>query len=393
MSIRKNEAVWIENRQLWRINVQSEGERRSFYDPTPGKKGKVLCEQKADKWLEEKLVNENTRTEVLLDRWYKKLQLSTSLSNCIQYEKYIRLYITPVMGLKRISRINQSDLQSVIDNAYALPDSVKHPRKKKKDPKESPSDEEITPKKLAYKTLCNIRACLMAFIKYCRDIKATTMHPETLTIPAAAEKHEKTIAEPDDIVKLFTVSTTLYRNKRIEDRYIHAYRFCVLTGVRPGELIALKSDNIQDKRVKITQSINNYKQTTKGKNDNARRTYSLDDHALRVLAEQSEMLKLLSQISPYVFPSKTLGPMTQERFRKSWKQYCKSNGISGANTPYELRHTFVSVNTDMPEALKKLVIGHSKGMDTEGIYGHEKADDMEKAAEHISAAFRKILGW
>lgn len=66
------------------------------------------------------------------------------------------------------------------------------------------------------------------------------------------------------------------------------------------------------------------------------------------------------------------------------------NGIVAA-TPYEMRHTFVSVNKDMPEGLKKMVIGHSKDMDTEGTYGHEMQGDMERAAEYIDAAFDRLL--
>ena len=66
------------------------------------------------------------------------------------------------------------------------------------------------------------------------------------------------------------------------------------------------------------------------------------------------------------------------------------NDIS-AITPYEMRHTFVSVNKEMPEGLKKLVVGHSRDMDTEGTYGHEMAGDLEKAAEYIDAAFRQLL--
>ena len=34
--------------------------------------------------------------------------------------------------------------------------------------------------------------------------------------------------------------------------------------------------------------------------------------------------------------------------------------------PYELRHTYVSVNDEMPTGLKKQVVGHSRSMDTEG---------------------------
>ena len=45
----------------------------------------------------------------------------------------------------------------------------------------------------------------------------------------------------------------------------------------------------------------------------------------------------------------------------------------------------------MPAGLKKLTVGHSRDMDTEGVYGHVMADDLEKAAGFAEEAFKKIL--
>lgn len=366
--MRKNEARWIESRQRWQINVQSDGERRTFSDSTPGKKGKVACEKKADKWLEDSMVDENVRTEKMLDKWYEKLKISTSYSHYHQYDGYIRNWIKPVIGTKRIGSINKNDLQKVIDKAYAK-------------------------RSLSKKTLSNIRGCIMAFMKYCRDGNATKLYPEKLSIPKSAKRSTKTIASADELRTLFSVTTTRYQRGTIEDRFVHAYRFAVLTGMRPGELIALLNTNIDGSKVKITQSINDHNELTQGKNENAQRTYTLSYHAVKTLEDQRKMLAGLGQISKYVFPDSDRDYIDQQGFRRAWQRYCAANDIKGATTPYELRHTFVSINTDMPSALKKMVIGHSIDMDTDGTYGHEKQGDMEKAAEYISDAFKNVLGW
>ena len=67
MPTRKTEAAWIESRKRWQINVQIEGERRTFTSSSPGRKGKIEAEKKADHWLESRLIGEATRCEVLLD--------------------------------------------------------------------------------------------------------------------------------------------------------------------------------------------------------------------------------------------------------------------------------------------------------------------------------------
>lgn len=366
--MRKTEAIWIENRNRWQINVQDDGERRTFIDSTPGKKGKIACEKKADKWLDDKLVDENVRTEIMLDKWFQRIKRTTSFGYYNQYEKYIRIWIKPVIGTKRIGRLSQQDLQDVIDKAY---DSGK----------------------LAGKTLSNIRGCLATFIKYCRDSKATKFHPEALSIPNGARKSHKKVATVQDVVALFTKSTTTKYGKEIEDIYIHAYRFMVLTGMRPGERTALKPECIKGTKVTISESINDEGALTNGKNENAQRTYTIDYHAVKVLADQVAMLNKMGWISAYVFPDYDRGFIPQDKFRKAWKRYCASNGITGAPTPYELRHTWVSINKKMPDGLKKLVAGHAKDMDTEGTYGHEMEGDMEEAAVYIGEAFKKILGW
>jgi integrase len=245
---------------------------------------------------------------------------------------------------------------------------------------------------MSAKTLSNISGCIMAFMKYCKDVKATSFVPDPLTIPNGARKSEKSVATKKDIETLFSKTTTILRGKEVEDIYIHAYRFSVLCGMRPGERTALKNEDISGNIVTISESINDEEEVTPGKNENAHRTYKLDYHALKVLQDQRDMLKRLGWITPYVFPDYDLSYIPQDKFRKHWKRFCASNGMSGT-TPYELRHTWVSVNKKMPDGLKKLVVGHSKDMDTDGQYGHEMEGDMDEAAEYVGEAFKQILGW
>ena len=258
MPTRKNEAKWIEARQRWQINVMQEGERKTFVCSTPGRKGKIECERKADKWLREHLSNESTRADIILDQWYESLKQSTSQSHYRQQDGYIRNWINPVIGRKKIGSVSKRDLQDIINKAYKEGD-------------------------LAEKTLKNLRSCLVAFMKYCRSISCTTLFPEGLTIPRGARPSEKHIVTEEEIKTLFSVSTALYKGKLVEDHYIHAYRFAVATGMRPGELIALQWTDIKNDRVTITKSINDYDELTRGKNANARRVIKLSSTAKKFL--------------------------------------------------------------------------------------------------------------
>ena len=115
MSERKNEAKWVENRQRWQINVQSDGVRRTFTDPTPGKKGKVKTERKADAWLKEPTSAEKIKVGKLLEQYVEHLETTKSKSHARQYGGFVRLYISPIIGLKRMNKLTEGDCQDVID--------------------------------------------------------------------------------------------------------------------------------------------------------------------------------------------------------------------------------------------------------------------------------------
>lgn len=367
---RTNEARWIESRNRWQINVQSDGIRRTFASSTPGRKGKIECEKKADEWLDSRLTNETTRTDRVLDMWLDEVKKMTGISYWRTQESIVRVWIKPEIGHKKIGSVTENDLQSIINNAYRNGNNG-----------EGMSD----------RMLRSIRSSIASFMKFCRGIPCSRLIPEHLTIPRGAKASVKTIASKDDLKTLFSVTTTTYYGKRVEDFYVHAYRFAVVTGLRPGELIGLQNRKISNGIMTIDQSINDIGEVTSGKNKNARRSQVLSDAALKVLQDQSAMLKRMGIISKYVFPEKDGGCISQHNFRDYWKRYRIANGLSGAPTPYELRHTFVSIVDEMPTALKKMVVGHSRSMDTEGVYSHEKRGDKERSAKYIDAAIKNVL--
>ena len=53
MGARVNTAIWMESSQRWRIDVQKDGVRRSFYSSKPGRNGQREANRKADAWLDD----------------------------------------------------------------------------------------------------------------------------------------------------------------------------------------------------------------------------------------------------------------------------------------------------------------------------------------------------
>lgn len=73
-----------------------------------------------------------------------------------------------------------------------------------------------------------------------------------------------------------------------------------------------------------------------------------------------------------------------------WRIYCRVNELQ-AVSPYELRHTFVSVVKTLPAGEVKPLVGHSTDMDTFGVYGHALTGDAENTAQAVNSVFLRVL--
>lgn len=361
---RTNTAKWIESRSRWQINVQKDGIRKTFTSSKPGRTGQAEANRKADQWLDDGIANTKIKVRQASEQYIESLKSTTSTSCWTQYECYFRIHVNPLIGSVRVENLTEGHLQEVINRAY------------KKD--------------LSKKTLMNIRACLTAFVKYCRKNKLTSLLPEDLTIPRGAKVCEKHILQPEDLKTLFAEDTTLYKNGTVKDDYIYAYRFHVLTGLRPGELVGLKWSDIQDGTVHINRAINTRGEITTGKNDNARRSFVLNVLTATVLEEQRKLLDESGMTSEYVFCNKDGNALSEKTYYERWKRYREFHSMQNV-TPYELRHTFVSVVKELPEGYLKNLVGHSRDMDTYGVYSHEIKSDGEKTASLVQEIFKNIL--
>lgn len=356
MEKRTNTASWDEKNRRWRISVQRDGQRRSFYSSTPGRTGQREANAKADRWLESGVNAAGATVASVYPEWIKRLQTTTSASNWRPIDSRWRKWIDPAIGGKKLDRITEQNLQDIVDAAFAAG--------------------------LSKKTLTSMCCDLRAFFKFCRRSKLTTFSPEDLTIPAGARNKGKEILQPADLVKLFNIDTTTRWGKRVPEEYIHAYRVQVLTGLRPGELLGLEWSDLKGHTLHVQRSINCRGEVTKGKNENAVRSVQLPDLAFAEIQAQRAMTGHSKQI---------FGISNQQNYAKRWAVYCAANGLTPVS-PYELRHTFVSIAQVLPEGQVKRLVGHSRSMDTFGIYGHSVDGQDEQAADTLGGVFSLLLG-
>ena len=353
MGKRTNTARW--NGQRWRIDVQKDGVRKSFYSSKQGRTGQREANAKADHWLDTGTPPQGQRIEDLFSLWFASLEETTGAGNCANIASRWRVWVLPSIGHKRITALTEQDMQNIVNKAYAAGRSKK--------------------------TLMLLCADLRAVCKYCRLCRYAAIVPESLHVPAGARFKGKRVLQPADLLKLFNCSDTLCRGKRVRDDYINAYRFQVLTGIRPGELVGLQWANIRGRAVNICRAVNVRGEITQGKNENAVRSFVLSDMAKRVLDDQRR----------YTGKEESVFCIAREKnYYRHWKAYCAANGLTPCSL-YELRHTFVSVVKTLPAGAVKSLVGHSEDMDTFGVYSHELTGEAESTAKAVNGVFLRLL--
>ena len=373
MSTRTNTPYWEESRQRWRLAVQKDGERKNFYCSTPGRKGKREVQDKADKWLAGDLPRENPTIREMSERWQEEQKELVSTTQYVSIESIGRLYILPAIGKVRVHAVNNEQmLQRILDKAYT---------------------NSASGKPLSVKRLSNIRGIITGFMKYLRKCGLTTLHPENLVIPKKAVRGTRSILQPRDLQILFSVTTSTRGKKREEEWYIYAFRFQVVTGLRPGELLGLEWNDIDEVTglCSIKRSQNVFGEITTGKNINAQRSFILPELAKNALREQKIVLEQNEmQKCRLVFPNPDGEPTREAMYYRHLKRYCTANQLTSV-TPYELRHTWYSINKELPKELVKSMGGHSEAMDTFGVYGHEVDGEKSRLADLLNRRMHEIL--
>ncbi len=364
MTERRSEATWNESRQMWVLRVQKDGERKAFYSTTRGIKGRREVEAKADKWLS--VGTAEMRFSAAWERYLQHVKASTGTGNYKNVEKNGRLYILPLLKIKKLNKITRSDWQDCIN--------------------------EMAGRELSERTCKNVISTITAFLSFC-DGENWEFNPikKALTIPSgAAPIKEKRVLQPPALKVLFSDPSCPWDGGIAPAWYIYAWRFYVATGLRRGELAGLRREDVGGAALHIRRSINNLREVTHGKNENARRTVALSKVAAGILRDQQAMLAEHGVCSEWVFPDRHGECSHPAAIAKYWRKYCAYHGISC--TVHELRHTFVSINKiDMPLELLKATVGHSVDMDTIGVYGHEIDGEKERAAQYIDEALSKFL--
>ena len=184
--------------------------------------------------------------------------------------------------------------------------------------------------------------------------------------------------------------------------YENQYRFILQTGLRTGELIGLRWDDIdfKEKTMKIERSMEyRYKvgewRVGPPKSKSGYRTVPLTDEAIRILQDQrakNSRLKIIPiEWKDTVFLCKNGTPVKNSTYDTGLFKYCDRAGIPRFSM-HVLRHTFATrcIEAGMkPKTLQK-ILGHSNIGITMNLYVHITDDEKHREIDLVADALKVV---
>lgn len=280
-----------------------------------------------------------------------------------QYESLFLTHIKPVFGSRKLSNIKRYDIQEVI--------SV------------------MNTKNLSTWTMKHARKVMrLAFSKALEDKLIAENPVNKIEIPKKQAKPRKTLTTSE--LKI------LFQHTK-NTRWHWAFKFLLVTGLRRGELLALKWSDIDSENKRIVVDESNSSGGV-GDTKSAKVHYvPLSELAKYYLQKQKEML--IDEKNPalyndtlskqdLIFPSKQGTMMKPDSFNSVLDRINKKANIH--ITPHMFRHTFVFMSkgkmtlSELQEAL-----GHDESTTTLDIYG-TMLSDTQGVADKIDKVFEKL---
>ena len=352
---------WSPSQQKWHISVYSGTKRvKTFWSCKQGKAGKEEVLRKYEAYIGGNDDNITVQGEVI--RFLEDYKARVLSETYADVKRRFDTYILPKIGARRLRTMKVTDFQAVINTAT------------KKDG--SP---------LSKKSLMNIRAVLVQFLKFASLDGCNVPPGSALIVPANAQTVGKQII-PVEAVKRLTSDSEL--NTGISF-FLHLFRFMLYTGMRPGEALGLRHTDIDSNGfVTIRQSVNTHYRITEGKNKNAQRRFKLPKSALAEVKAQCEFTKGLC--SEYIFCGYDGSPAHQNTVYRAWIRLSKRIGCEGTSL-YGFRHSFVSYyGGSLPLPYLRTILGHSVNMNTYHYY-HENDKQTEQAASILDSVNDQIF--
>ena len=226
---------------------------------------------------------------------------------------------------------------------------------------------QLCKKGYAYKTVKTALDVVSMIFDYAIIKKQIKSNPcDYVKLPNGLKRTERELPNDTEIQKV---------KDSIDCHFGHFAYLILFTGIRRGEALALRSENIdfENKIIHIQNSIyfeSNRPEIKETKTRAGNRNVYLLDCLIPILKDKQG----------YIFGGEE--PMTEQAYRRAWERYCKESGVT--ITPHQLRHAYATMlyENEISAKSAQRLLGHADIKTTLEIYTHisesRNKSDFEK---------------
>jgi integrase len=245
-------------------------------------------------------------------------------------------------------------------------------------------------------TMYQTRIALYNLLEYAKESDVILNNPCKKSVRSDIGKPtKKKEALTRDIQRIFLESA---EGQSYEDQF----RFVLQTGLRTGELVGLKWEDVDfcNRKLKIQRSME-YRHSTgewrvgPPKSKSGYRTITLTHEAVAILKHQKEKNKNIKVIplewKDFIFLCKNGTPIKNSTYDTALFKICDKAMIPKFSM-HVLRHTFATrcIEAGMKPKTLQTVMGHSSINITMNLYVHTTDDEIQKEMDSVAAGLMVV---
>jgi len=353
------------------IGYQPNGQpkRKAFYGKTEAEVKRKLREFKKNIDNLPKDTIAKMSLSVYMNNWLETYKMPTlKPTSYDRLEDQKRLYIDPTLEYVQMKNLNTDDIQKLLNNLS---------------------------KKYSHSTVKKVYMLLNACLNHAVAKKDLTYNPMApIEVPKQKEfsKKEIVILTEAEEERFITEATKKYSNGVDIYRIGWAYVLMLFTGLRIGELLALKFTDFDEdeKMIKVSSNIvlvkNRNRKEGEPKNKYIEQTAKTDAAQYRIVPlsrgamEAVLALKEINSNFTYICSSRNNKPVPKRAFDRAYRQICIKAGIDPVGV-HSLRHTFASKLFRKGADVKTVseLLGHANTKITYNTYIHIMPEQKKSA--------------
>ena len=280
------------------------------------------------------------------EEWLKRKRKLKDTTR-VNYGKYLSEYILPSMGDKRLDEITTADVQEMMDHYSHL----------------------------SFKTLKDAKGLLRQILKYAVSDELIKKNPcDSVDLEIPSDKKKERQALPIDKYKAIIAGLD---NLQIQDRRFLA--LCMFTGMRRGEVLGLKWEDIEDGIIQVQRNVTHPQQNMPVI------TTPKTKAGIRSIPIVEPLSKILTPAEKTGYIVGGDRPLSLSAYRAMWKRIEDTIDMNGA-TPHVLRHSFLTYAVGETTDFKTVqgISGHADLNTLLNTYAHPQQDKVVALAQNMT---------